>query len=663
MIRGVILAVACALLVLCILANPKAIGEKLVRKLTAGRATHTLLKFKRYYRTCDEGDIDISVATNRIIFASGDSAPSSKSSSTTSVPYHSSRGSASLRLRSADPTGAYGGTPPDTPLLTMDFKVDDVLVSSETTSLSAGSGSIYIAGTQVTEGGADAETVKSLRTSYVCKGFSLEALDDDKYHGLQFSPIITEGNGAKVHHILLYQCPEMAGDAEAASYQGRCWGDDVPLTVRRCNFGTIVAAWAIGGGPTIFPPAAGMPFGNGVENKHLLMEVHYDNFDGVNFNDSSGLRMFYTPTLRPNDVGVMYTGALPGIDIPPGEESYELNARCPTLCTTHLQEGGVKIFSSILHAHTAGRAIHASLLDSSGNFKASLGSEPYYDFNFQSSIELNVTMNAGDEIHTTCQFNTEGKSENTKFGLATDDEMCLTYLWYYPLQPKADRCIFANVDIANYELTSITDNPYDNREEGSVILPVALCENANFAVSSHLPPSQTDGDAECVKRALGGDMYLEGVGAAFDEANYMFESALDENYKMYWSYDEEEEVLSVAAKVKTTGWVGLGFGRGNMIGSDVVLGWVDDADGAYYFSDRFAKANVVPEVDESQDYWGVSVVQGSCDEDGENCNWEQAVSAEALLLSAGVSIRRLGWIGGTLWCVASFVMTFVFCLA
>ena len=69
----------------------------------------------------------------------------------------------------------------------MDFKVDDVLVSSETTSLSAGSGSIYIAGTQVTEGGADAETVKSLRTSYVCKGFSLEALDDDKYHGLQVS--------------------------------------------------------------------------------------------------------------------------------------------------------------------------------------------------------------------------------------------------------------------------------------------------------------------------------------------------------------------------------------------------------------------------------------------------------------------------------------------
>ena len=112
-----------------------------------------------------------------------------------------------------------------------------------------------------------------------------------------------------------------------------------------------------------------MPFGDGVENKHLLMEVHYDNFDGVNFNDSSGLRMFYTPTLRPNDVGVMYTGALPGIDIPPGEESYELNARCPTLCTTHLQDGGVTIFSSILHAHTAGRAIHASLLDSSGNFK------------------------------------------------------------------------------------------------------------------------------------------------------------------------------------------------------------------------------------------------------------------------------------------------------
>ncbi|GMI03346.1 hypothetical protein TrLO_g13982 [Triparma laevis f. longispina] len=613
------------------------------------------MKFQRHYKTCDEGDIDISIATNRIIYATSQTAPSAKSSSTTNIPYHSSRGSASLRLRSADPSGETNSTPKDLPLLTMDFKVEDVLVSSETTSLSAGSGDIYIAGTQVNEAVNSPDSVKSLRTSYYCKGFSLEELDDAKYHGLQFSPIISEENKAKVHHILLYQCPKMADDPTAASYEGRCWGDDVPLTVRRCNFGTVVAAWAIGGGPTIFPPAAGMPFGLGVENKHLLMEVHYDNFDGVDFNDSSGLRMHYTPNLRPNDVGVMYTGALPGIDIPPGEDSYELNARCPSHCTTQIEEGGIKIFSSLLHAHTSGRAIHASLLDSGGNFKASLGSEPYYDFNFQSAIDLNVTMEGGDEIHTTCQFNTEGKTHNTKFGLATDDEMCLTYLWYYPLQPKADRCIFVNVDITGYEVVSITENPYENQVAGKVIIPAALCDNQNFAVSTHVAPERGTG-SECVDLDAGGEVYLEGADAAFDVGDYMFDMNLDDDYKLYWSFDEETEVLRVATKVKTgSGWVGLGFGRGNMIGSDVVLGWVDDEDGSYYFSDRFAKDNAVPEVDSSMDYWGVSVVRGTCDEENEeDCVWEEAVLGENFLLSAGVNKRMLGLVG---WVIGLGVST------
>lgn len=168
------------------------------------------MKFQRHYKTCDEGDIDISIATNRIIYATSQTAPSAKSSSTTNIPYHSSRGSASLRLRSANPSGETNSTPKDTPLLTMDFKVEDVLVSSETTSLSAGSGDIYIAGTQVNEAVNSPDSVKSLRTSYYCKGFSLEELDDAKYHGLQFSPIISEENKAKVrrgernYHLVIH---------------------------------------------------------------------------------------------------------------------------------------------------------------------------------------------------------------------------------------------------------------------------------------------------------------------------------------------------------------------------------------------------------------------------------------------------------------------------
>jgi hypothetical protein len=39
-------------------------------------------------------------------------------------------------------------------------------------------------------------------------------------------------------------------------------------------------------------------------------------------------------------------------------------------------------------------------------------------------------MHKDDEIHTRCTYNTEGRTKSTLFGLATGDEMCLTYLWY-----------------------------------------------------------------------------------------------------------------------------------------------------------------------------------------------------------------------------------------
>ncbi|GMH49226.1 hypothetical protein TrRE_jg495, partial [Triparma retinervis] len=194
-------------------------------------------------------------------------------------------------------------------------------------------------------------------------------------------------------------------------------------------------------------------------------QIHYDNFDASTFNDSSGLRMLYTPTLRENDIGVMYTGALIGIDIPPNEERYDLNARCPWGCTANVPSTGIKVFNSLLHAHTAGVSVRTSLADKNGNFKQSLGVEEYYDFNYQTPIPLDVTMHKDDEIHTRCTYNTVGRTQNTKFGLATGDEMCLTYLWYYPAIADSDRCLFTNVSPLGIEqggAMSIVSDPYAN---------------------------------------------------------------------------------------------------------------------------------------------------------------------------------------------------------
>ena len=52
---------------------------------------------------------------------------------------------------------------------------------------------------------------------------------------------------------------------------------------------------------------------------------------------------------------------------------------------------------------------------------------------------------------------------------------------------------------------------------------------------------------------------------------------------MFYTIDEDDKLLSIAIHVQTTGWVGLGLSpTGQMPGSDVVIGWVDNS-GASFF--------------------------------------------------------------------------------
>lgn len=60
-------------------------------------------------------------------------------------------------------------------------------------------------------------------------------------------------------------------------------------------------------------------------------------------------------------------------------------------------------------------------------------------------------------------------------------------------------------------------------------------------------------------------------------ANYQFRQQLHERYTMYWSLDSATRTMSFAVRVQTTGWIGFGLSpNGQMPGSDVVIGWVND---------------------------------------------------------------------------------------
>ena len=66
-------------------------------------------------------------------------------------------------------------------------------------------------------------------------------------------------------------------------------------------------------------------------------------------------------------------------------------------------------------------------------------------------------------------------------------------------------------------------------------------------------------------------------------SEYAHHAVLDAEEKMelFWTIDWDAETVSFAVKAETTGWVGIGFSSrsGQMVGSDVVIGWVKDNKG------------------------------------------------------------------------------------
>ena len=74
------------------------------------------------------------------------------------------------------------------------------------------------------------------------------------------------------------------------------------------------------------------------------------------------------------------------------------------------------------------------------------------------------------------------------------------------------------------------------------------------------------------------------------EQNYNYNAILDDEgkYILYWNYDLEQENITFAVRVQTTGWIGFGLSpNGQMPQSDVVIGWVDDS-GRSFFNVRLS---------------------------------------------------------------------------
>ncbi|KAL4649087.1 DBH-like monooxygenase protein 1 isoform X1 [Arapaima gigas] len=366
-------------------------------------STHTVLAFSRLLNTCDRDDKAITESTMRVIWAYhhedvGLSGPE----------YHGvNRGRKSLRL--LEPT-----TPRNVPAGTQFFDLQNIDVP-----------------------------VPYKDTTYWCQLFKVPDMKK-KHHIIRIEPLIERGHENLVHHILLYQCDSSLNETEV-DLGHECYHPNMPDSFLTCE--TVLFAWAIGGEGFTYPPHAGFSIGASQDPIYVLMEVHYDNpalQQGVV--DSSGLRLYYTPILRRYDAGVIEMGVWVSLYhmLPPGLPGYVSEGHCTQQCLQETLDqempSGIQVFAVLMHSHLAGRAIRVRHFRNQEELPH-LAQDDEFDFNFQEFQYLpqERLLLPGDSVITECKYNTQDRKNMTWGGLSTRDEMCLSYLLYYP-QVNLARC-------------------------------------------------------------------------------------------------------------------------------------------------------------------------------------------------------------------------------
>ena len=60
--------------------------------------------------------------------------------------------------------------------------------------------------------------------------------------------------------------------------------------------------------------------------------------------------------------------------------------------------------------------------------------------------------------------------------------------------------------------------------------------------------------------------------------NLEFQQPGAATFKFFYTYDRDNQMLKMAVKVLSLGWVGIGFSRNSIMpDSDVAIGWVDES--------------------------------------------------------------------------------------
>ncbi|XP_059608084.1 MOXD1 homolog 1 [Phlebotomus argentipes] len=370
-------------------------------------ATHTQIQFRRSLETCDPHDLPLGSNTLKVLWSFGDEDPTHGD-----LRGHGrNRGAKSLHLT---------GPQFRRPATIKDVRQWDVTVRN-------------------------VSVESNMDTLYWCKILKAPILHD-KHHIIGYEALLTKESSTKkplVHHMTLFEC-------STSSYPGsdpHSWDVWVKSSGAVCNSNlltprdwdsciTPVAVWAVGASGQFLPDHAGIPLGGKHSAKYYMLEIHYDNPRAKRVIDHSGFRIHYTRQLRRNDAGMMISGVSISDTqmIPPGQKLYRNVGICGPSCTGAIfPEAGIRLISATLHSHVAGRRMKLRHVRDGQELERII-EDDNYDFTYQQVRQFanETTILPGDYLITDCAYETIGRKRPTLGGYSTKQEMCLSFITYYP---------------------------------------------------------------------------------------------------------------------------------------------------------------------------------------------------------------------------------------
>lgn len=264
-------------------------------------------------------------------------------------------------------------------------------------------------------------------TTYVCMEHVLPS--DDVYHMVASTPIIN--NTELVHHILLFGCRE-----NKTSYYK-------PGVVHLCgmapndNCNQLISIWGYGMGGFCLQENVGTRVG--AEGFPMVaIQIHWNNlFLRSNMIDSSGVTLHLTRKLRLYDSGVWMLGSN-FLKIPPQVPSHMVHSTCSPYCSRKSLLGPINVTGLLNHMHYLGKSMRVELVRNGTKLLLAEDVHYNYDSPYYHSFPDSIIILPGDEVLTTCVFNSMTTNATTYFGDATSDEMCFALLSFYPIQNMRD---------------------------------------------------------------------------------------------------------------------------------------------------------------------------------------------------------------------------------